>query len=156
MSAEGRVEHQKLNETTALLLFGWVFGVQLDSLEKNLATLVGITFTQKSVNNICTIRVYIYIYTLIVHIFVTANYRDAFMFFAFFLGGGVKIWKSKNYNLSWRFNDFLNFRWTNYRDGFMIFWMFNATNYRDVFLQYSFFFFLFFIFFFFFFFFSFS
>ena len=61
------------------------------------------------------------------------------MFFAFFLRG-VKIWKSKNYNLLWRFNDFLNFRWTNYRDGFMIFWMFNATNYRDVFLQYSFFF----------------
>ena len=34
MSAEGRVEHQKLNQTTALLLFGWVFGVQLGSLEK--------------------------------------------------------------------------------------------------------------------------
>ena len=39
VSAEGRVEHQKLNQTTAqllfgsvfgvLLLFGWVFGVQL-------------------------------------------------------------------------------------------------------------------------------
>ena len=28
--AEGRVERQKLNQTTALLLFGWVFGVQLD------------------------------------------------------------------------------------------------------------------------------
>ena len=27
-SAEGRVEYQKLNQTTALLLFGWVFGVQ--------------------------------------------------------------------------------------------------------------------------------
>ena len=36
VSAEGRVEHQKLNQTTALLLFGWVFGVQLDSLEKSL------------------------------------------------------------------------------------------------------------------------
>ena len=35
VSAEGRVEHQKLNKTTALLLFGWVFGVQLDSLEKS-------------------------------------------------------------------------------------------------------------------------
>ena len=34
VSAEGRVEHQKLNQTTALLLFGWVFGVQLDLLEK--------------------------------------------------------------------------------------------------------------------------
>ena len=34
MSAEGRVEYQKFNQTTALLLFGWVFGVQLDSLEK--------------------------------------------------------------------------------------------------------------------------
>ena len=30
VSAEGRVEHQKLNQTTALLLFGRVFGVQLD------------------------------------------------------------------------------------------------------------------------------
>ena len=30
MSAEGRVEHQKLNQTTALLLFDSVFGVQLD------------------------------------------------------------------------------------------------------------------------------
>ena len=30
MSAEGRVEQQKLNQTTALLLFGLVFGVQLD------------------------------------------------------------------------------------------------------------------------------
>ena len=35
MSAEGRVEHQKLNQTTALLLFGWVCGVPLDSLEKS-------------------------------------------------------------------------------------------------------------------------
>ena len=35
MSAKGRVEQQKLNQTTALLLFGWVFGVQLDSLEKS-------------------------------------------------------------------------------------------------------------------------
>ena len=35
MSAEGRVEHQKLNQTTALL-FGWVCGVQLDSLEKSI------------------------------------------------------------------------------------------------------------------------
>ena len=30
VSAEGRVEHQKLNQTAALLSFGWVFGVQLD------------------------------------------------------------------------------------------------------------------------------
>ena len=36
VSAEGRVEHQKLNQTAALLLsFGWVFGVQLDLLKKN-------------------------------------------------------------------------------------------------------------------------
>ena len=28
--AEGRVEHQKLNQTIDVLLFGWVFGVQLD------------------------------------------------------------------------------------------------------------------------------
>ena len=33
MSAEGRVEHQKLNQTAALLSFGRVFGVQLDSLD---------------------------------------------------------------------------------------------------------------------------
>ena len=31
VSAEGRVEHQKLNQTAALLSFGWVFGLQLDS-----------------------------------------------------------------------------------------------------------------------------
>ena len=30
-SAEGRVDHQKLNQTAALLSFGSVFGVQLDS-----------------------------------------------------------------------------------------------------------------------------
>ena len=36
VSVEGRVEHQKLNQTTALLLFGWVFGVQLDSVEKSI------------------------------------------------------------------------------------------------------------------------
>ena len=29
LSAESRVEDQKLNQTTALLLFGWVFGFQL-------------------------------------------------------------------------------------------------------------------------------
>ena len=39
MSAEGRVEHQKLNQTAAVLSFGLVFGVQLDLLEKNLITL---------------------------------------------------------------------------------------------------------------------
>ena len=33
LSAEGRVENQKLNQTAALLSFGWVFGFQLDSLE---------------------------------------------------------------------------------------------------------------------------
>ena len=31
VSAEGRVEHQKLNQTAALLSFGSVFGVQLDN-----------------------------------------------------------------------------------------------------------------------------
>ena len=31
VSAEGRVEHQKLNQ------IGWVFGVQLDSLEKSVS-----------------------------------------------------------------------------------------------------------------------
>ena len=34
MSAEGRVEHQKLNDMAALLSVFWVFGFQLDSLEK--------------------------------------------------------------------------------------------------------------------------
>ena len=45
MSAEGRVENQKLNQTAALLSFGWVFGFQLDWLEKNVFTLAGFTFT---------------------------------------------------------------------------------------------------------------
>ena len=45
MSAEGRVENQKLNQTAALLSFGWVFGFQLDLLEKNLITLPELTFT---------------------------------------------------------------------------------------------------------------
>ena len=45
MSAEGRVENQKLNQTAALLSFGWVFGFQLDLLEKNLITLPVVTFT---------------------------------------------------------------------------------------------------------------
>ena len=45
VSAEGRVENQKLNQTAALLSFGWVFGFQLDSLEKHLITLTGLTFT---------------------------------------------------------------------------------------------------------------
>ena len=44
--AEGRVENQKLNQTAALLSFGWVFGFQLDLLEKDLVSLVGFTFTQ--------------------------------------------------------------------------------------------------------------
>ena len=46
MSAEGRVENQKLNQTAALLSFGWVFGFQLDSLEKHLITLAVVTFIQ--------------------------------------------------------------------------------------------------------------
>ena len=45
MCAEGRVENQKLNQTTALVLFRWVFGFQLDFLEKNLVSLAGFTFT---------------------------------------------------------------------------------------------------------------
>ena len=45
MSAEGRVENQKLNQTAALLSFGWVFGFQLDLLEKYLVTLPELTFT---------------------------------------------------------------------------------------------------------------
>ena len=35
--AEDQVESQKLNQTAALLLFGWVFGFQLDSLEKSVS-----------------------------------------------------------------------------------------------------------------------
>ena len=34
MYAEGLVEHQKRTQTAALLSFGFVFGVQLGSLEK--------------------------------------------------------------------------------------------------------------------------
>ena len=45
VSAEGRVENQKLNQTAALLSFGWVFGFQLDSLEKNEFTLSAVTFS---------------------------------------------------------------------------------------------------------------
>ena len=45
MSAEGRVENQKLNQTAALLSFGWVFGFQLDLLEKYLINLTVLTFT---------------------------------------------------------------------------------------------------------------
>ena len=46
VSAEGRVENQKLNQTAALLSFGWVFGFQLDLLEKNMFTLLAVTFTR--------------------------------------------------------------------------------------------------------------
>ena len=49
MSAEGRVENQKLNQTAALLSLGWVFGIQLDTLEKNLTTL-GFTFSMMMVD----------------------------------------------------------------------------------------------------------
>ena len=44
MSAEGRVENQKLNQTAALLSFGSVFGFQIDLLEKNLVSLAGFNF----------------------------------------------------------------------------------------------------------------
>ena len=45
VSAEGRVENQKLNQTAALLSFGWVFGFQLDLLEKNLVSPADFTFS---------------------------------------------------------------------------------------------------------------
>ena len=45
VSAEGRVENQKLNQTAALLSFGLVLGFQLDLPEKNLITLTRVTFT---------------------------------------------------------------------------------------------------------------
>ena len=35
MFTKSRVEDQKLNQTTATLLFGWVFGAQLGSQEKS-------------------------------------------------------------------------------------------------------------------------
>ena len=73
------------------------------------------------------------------HIFVTANYRDAFMFFAFFLGGqNLKVEKLQFILTVQWFSEF-SLNKLSWRYGFMIFWMFNATNYRDVFLQYSFF-----------------
>ena len=53
MSAEGRVENQKLNQTAALLSFGWVFGFQLDSLEKHLITLAVVTFNFAELGNFC-------------------------------------------------------------------------------------------------------
>ena len=62
VSAEGRVEHQKLNQTAALLSFGLVFGVQLDSLEKNLVTIAGLNITQYSVMKICSLG-----YTQLIH-----------------------------------------------------------------------------------------
>ena len=37
VSADEGIEHQKPNKTTALLLFAWVFGVQLDSQEKSVS-----------------------------------------------------------------------------------------------------------------------
>ena len=45
VSAEGWVENQKLNQTVPLLSFGWVFGFQLDLVEKHLITLPELTFT---------------------------------------------------------------------------------------------------------------
>ena len=44
VSAEGRVENQKLTQTAALLSFGWVFGFQLDLLEKNFITLTRVSY----------------------------------------------------------------------------------------------------------------
>ena len=46
VSAEGRVENQKLNQMAALLLFGGDFGFQLDL--KNLITLTRVNFTRFS------------------------------------------------------------------------------------------------------------
>ena len=41
-----RIGNQKLNQTLA---FGWVFGFQLDSLDKQLITLTIITFTHDEI-----------------------------------------------------------------------------------------------------------
>ena len=47
-TADGRVEHQKLSQTANTLLpGGWDFGVEVDSLEKNLITLQELTFSHK-------------------------------------------------------------------------------------------------------------
>ena len=44
-SAESRAENQKLNQMAALLSFGWVFGLQLNWVEKNFSTLPEFTFS---------------------------------------------------------------------------------------------------------------
>ena len=44
VSAEGRIENQKVNQTIALSL-GWVCGFQLNSPEKHLITLAAVTFS---------------------------------------------------------------------------------------------------------------
>ena len=43
--AEHWIKKQKINQTAYFLSFGWVFSFQLDSVEKNLTTLLGFTFT---------------------------------------------------------------------------------------------------------------
>ena len=65
VSAEGRVENQKLNQTAALLSFGWVFGFQLGLLEKNVFTLVAVTFTHRCEikNRIIKVRIIFVIQT---------------------------------------------------------------------------------------------
>ena len=44
LSAEGRVERQNLNQTAGVLLFGWVFGFQLDQLGNSSTTLPEFNF----------------------------------------------------------------------------------------------------------------
>ena len=44
-----------LNQTAALLSFGWVFGFQLDSQEKYLITLTVVAFSSRQVNVILVI-----------------------------------------------------------------------------------------------------
>ena len=61
------------------------------------------------------------IYTLILQIIGTTNYRDVFILYEFLLGGGPK-------NLKFKLT-----KNTNYRDGFMIVCVSPYTNYRDVF-----------------------
>ena len=69
-------------------------------------------------------NIYIYIYTLILQIIVTTNYRDVFILYAFLSGGGSK-------NLKFKLT-----KYTNYRDVLLFVCVSPYTNYRDVFAHY--------------------
>ena len=69
------------------------------------------------------VSIYIYIYTLILQIIGTANYRDVFILREVLSGG-----EGGSENLK-----FKSTKYTNYRDVFMIVCVAPYTNYRDVF-----------------------